>query len=55
MDNIFKKKSVKLKPIVNKTNGQINFNVKKNCFSKNFKKKLPNLKFIKLTEENFEF
>lgn len=53
----FKKilKEIYLKPVYNKSNGQINFSLKKNSLNKEIKEKLPRLKSIKLKVEDFEF
>lgn len=48
-------KEIKLKPVVNKLNGQINFSLKKSSFPKKIKKKLSDLKGIKLRLEDLEF
>jgi hypothetical protein len=50
-------KEIKLKPIFNKLNGQINFSLKKSSLSENtkLKLKLGKLKGIKLTEDAFDF
>jgi hypothetical protein len=44
-----------LKPVLNKKNGQMNFSIKKNSLPKDIKLKLPTLKSIKLSVEDFEF
>ena len=48
-------KKLILKPVVNKANKQINFSIKKNSLPKEIKLKLPKLKAIKLSMEDFEF
>jgi hypothetical protein len=48
-------KVIKLIPRVNKANNQMNFALKKNLLSKEFKDKLPQLKSIKLRLEDFEW
>lgn len=49
------KKSISLKPIRNKSNGQINFSLKKNSLPKTIKKKLKDLKEIKLNVDALKF
>lgn len=53
----FKKilKEMNLKPIHNKSNGQINFSLKKTDLPKSMKDKLHNLKSIRVKMEDFEF
>ena len=48
-------KKVSLKPVFNKTNGQMNFSLKKGSLPKHIKERLPRLKSIKLRPEDFEF
>jgi hypothetical protein len=48
-------KEIRLKPIVNKKNSQINFSLKKSSLSKDIRLKLGKLKEIKLDEEDFDF
>ena len=42
-------------PVINKSNGQINFSIKKTSLPKEIKDKLPKLKRIKIDWEDFEF
>ena len=49
------KKTIKLKSVINKANGQIHFSLKKSSLPKKFKKELPKLKGIKLDLDAFEF
>lgn len=49
------KKEIKLKSRINKTNGQINFSLKKSSLPQIFKDKLPTLKGIKIDLEDFDF
>ena len=48
-------KNVLIKPVFNKTNGQMNFSLKKGSLPKYIKDRLPMLKSIKLNMEDFEF
>ncbi len=48
-------KKMKLKPVVNKNNGQINFSIKKSLLPKEYKSKLSSLKAIKINMEDFEW
>ena len=48
-------KKVLVKPAFNKSNGQINFSIKKSSLPKDIKGKLPKLKSIRLRMEDFEF
>ena len=49
------KREIKLKPVINKANNQINFCLKKSSLPKKYKEKLPKLKGIKLNLEDFEW
>ena len=46
---------IKLKPVHNKKNGQINFSLKKNSLPKEIKDKLSKLKEIKFNIEDMNF
>jgi hypothetical protein len=46
---------IKLLPRINKSNQQINFNLRKRVLPKSIQDKLPNLKSIKLNIKDFEF
>jgi hypothetical protein len=46
---------IKLFPRVNKSNQQINFNLRKRVLPKEMQKNLSNLKSIKLNIKDFEF
>ena len=48
-------KYFKLKPVINKANGQINFSIKKNSLPDKLKDRLPNLKGIKIDFDDLEF
>lgn len=48
-------KQMKLKPVVNKNNGQVNFSIKKNLLPKEYKNKLSSLKSINIKMEDFEW
>ena len=48
-------KSIFLKPVVNKTNGQITFSIKKSCLPIKIKEKLQTLKSIKLNTRDLQF
>ena len=51
------KKAIKisLKPVINKSNGQINFSLKKSSLPPSFKMKLDKLEYIDLKLKNFKF
>jgi len=46
---------ISLKPVINKSNGQINFSLKKSSLPKDMKNKLSKLKFIQIKKQNFKF
>ncbi len=48
-------KQILIKPIVNKSNNQINFYLKKSSLPKKMKERLPQLKSIKLNPDDFEW
>lgn len=48
-------KKICLKPVINKSNGQINFSLKKTSLPKDVKSKLPKLKSIKFDFNDMEF
>jgi len=48
-------KPFKIKPIVNKINGQINFSLPRKKLSKSFKEQLPEIKEVKIKIEDWEF
>lgn len=46
---------VRIKPVINKRNGQINLSIPKNKFPKNIRDKFPQLKMVKLNRDCFDF
>lgn len=50
-----KKKEIKLVARINKANNQINLNLKRTSIPKKLRDKLPNLKGIKISLEDFEW
>jgi hypothetical protein len=49
------KKDIVLKPVINKSNKQINFSLKKTSLPRGMRDKLNNLKSIKLDRSNFKW
>ncbi len=49
------KKKIRLEPVFNRRNGQINFSLRKTSLPKSFKTKLKELKSINVKMEDFEF
>lgn len=46
---------INLKPVINKNNGQVNFSLRKKDLPETMRDKLPKLKKINISEEDFDF